>query len=516
MKEQVKALLDLVQGAWLKRRWLVISLLLICPVGWGVVTLMPNQYTSEARVYADTRSILQPLLKGLAINTDPSQELSLIVKTLLSRTNLETIIRYSDAAATAKTSAEYEALITDLKNNIKIKSTGRENLFSISYVGSDPRYVKKIVQSALDVFVDSAVGQKRQDTNKAGQFIDDQIREYEIRLEESEADLAAFKQRYEGYTPGSEANYYAKIEQRKGILESTELEIKEKETQLFTAQERLDTEKAKAAKNQFGVETEFDSRLDLLEARLDDLLFRYTEKHPNVKETRRQIEDLRAQKQLSIANAASRGEILNSEQSQYLSVLIQQLRTEIASLQVRAQAQVAKILELENTVSNLPDVEAELTSLTRNYSITKEKYEELLSRREAALISQRVGAASDEITFRVIDPPQLPLKPSGPMRPLFLSAVLVVGLGAGMGASFLLSQISPVVTSAEQIYRETNIPVFGAVSITQNSGLRKKMKRKTMLFVLILFLIFCTFIGFVLLNIVPEWHATVLSGISQL
>jgi capsular polysaccharide biosynthesis protein len=85
-----------------------------------------------------------------------------------------------------------------------------------------------------------------------------------------------------------------------------------------------------------------------------------------------------------------------------------------------------------------------------------------------------------------------------------------------MGASFLLSQISPVVTSAEQIYRETNIPVFGAVSITQNSGLRKKMKRKTMLFVLILFLIFCTFIGFVLLNIVPEWHATVLSGISQL
>jgi polysaccharide chain length determinant protein (PEP-CTERM system associated) len=513
MKEQIKALFDLIQGAWLKRRWLIISMLLICPIGWTAVTLMPNQYTSEARVYADTRSILQPLLKGLAINTDPSQELSLIVKTLLSRSNIETIIRYSDAGVNATTSQEYEELVNDLKSNIQIKSTGRENLFSISYVGDDPRYVKTIVQSALDVFVDSAVGQKRQDTNKAGQFIDEQIREYEIRLEESEANLAAFKQRYEGYTPGDEANYYSKIEQRRGIVEATELEIREKQTQLSTAQQQLDTEKAKASSNQFGIQTEFDARLDSLEARLDNLLFRYTEKHPNVKETRRQIEDLQVQKQDSIARAANRGELLNSEQAQYLSVLIQRLQTEIASLEVRSDSQKAKILELEDAVSNLPDVEAELTSLTRNYSITKDKYEELLSRRESALISQRVGAASDEITFRVVDPPQLPLKPSGPIRPLFLSAVLVLGIGAGVGASLLLSLVVPVVTSAEQIYRETSIPVFGAVSITQNSGLRKKLRRKTVVFVILLSLVFCLFIAFMLLNIVPAWHANVLERI---
>ncbi len=516
MKEQIKALFDLLQGVWLKRRWIVISMLLICPIGWGMVTVMPNKYTSEARVYADTRSILQPLLKGLAMTTDPSQELSLIVKTLLSRSNLETIIRYSDAGVNVTTSQEYEALVNDLKNNIKIKSTGRENLFTISYVGNEPRYVKKIVQSALDVFVDSAVGQKRQDTSKAGQFIDEQIREYELRLEESEANLAAFKQRYEGYTPGDEAAYFAKIEQREGILEATELEIREKLTQLETAKDRLEDEKSKIAQNQFGVQTEFDSRLDSLETRLDDLLFRYTEKHPSVKETRRQIDDLRAQKQDAIANAADRGDLLNNEEAQYLSVLMQQLRTEIASLEVRADSQRSKILELQEKVNNFPDVEAELTSLTRNYSITKSKYEELLSRREAALISQRVGAASDEITFRVVDPPQLPLRPSGPMRPLFLSAVLVIGLGAGLGASLLFSQVSPVVTSAEQLYRETNVPVFGAVSITQNSGLKKKLQRKTLWFVLICTAIFGVFVAFMLLNSVPELHAKVLEGISQL
>ncbi len=93
MKEQFDLLIQYLQAIWLQRRWIVISLWVICPLGWITVTLMPNQYSAEARVYADTQSILQPLLRGIAIDTDPSQELALMIKTLLSRPNLEKKLR---------------------------------------------------------------------------------------------------------------------------------------------------------------------------------------------------------------------------------------------------------------------------------------------------------------------------------------------------------------------------------------------------------------------------------------
>ncbi len=516
MKEQIQIVTDLIQSIWLQRRWMAISLLIICPLGWGVVTMLPNQYTSEARVYADTRSILQPLLKGLAINTDPSRELSLIVKTLLSRSNLETIVRYADADIQVTNSEEYEELLKNLRDNIKIKSAGRENLFTISYIGNEPQYVKNIVQSALDVFVDSAVGRKRQDTSKAGKFIDQQIVQYEARLKQSEAALAEFKKRYQGYEPGDEGVYFKRIEQRQSEYEATQLSILEKKTQLNSAKNKLAEEKQRVSQNQFGMETEYDARLALLEARLDELLYRYTQKHPNVKETQRQIKELKEQKRVAISSAARRGELLSSEQANYLTVLIQQLNTELASLGIRAQAQLKKLEDLKQRIQDFPDIEAELTGLMRNYNITKSKYEELLSRRESAMLSQEVGVASDEITFKVVDPPQLPLKPSGPIRPLYVSVVLLLGIAGGLGCSFLVSQVSPVVTSSEQLYRDTHIPVFGAVSMLDNSKHKRSIIRKNTIFYLICLSVLTLFVGVMLINIIPQWHAQFIKDVITL
>ena len=83
-------------GFGLKKHYVIISTWLLCPIGWLGVTTLPDQYESSARVYVDTQSLLRPLMKGLMVETDPNTQIRLMIKTLLSRPNLERITRMTD------------------------------------------------------------------------------------------------------------------------------------------------------------------------------------------------------------------------------------------------------------------------------------------------------------------------------------------------------------------------------------------------------------------------------------
>ena len=128
----------------------------------------------------------------------------------------------------------------------------------------------------------------------------------------------------------------------------------------------------------------------------------------------------------------------------------------------------------------MPQIEAEAQGLNRDYEITKRKYLELLGRKEQAELSRKAEATADEVQFRVIDPPTLPSKPSGPKRVVFYTLVLIFGFGAGLAVAFLISQLKPVVFSANQLKNTFGIPVFGSVSHI-HAGVIQKAERKKML-----------------------------------
>ena len=108
MQDIFEEIIDYLKGIWLKRRYIIIATWLICPIGWYAVSSMPNVYKSEARVYVDTQSLLRPLLKGLTVETNPNTQIRLMIKTLLSRPNLERISRMTDLDVQANNSEEYE------------------------------------------------------------------------------------------------------------------------------------------------------------------------------------------------------------------------------------------------------------------------------------------------------------------------------------------------------------------------------------------------------------------------
>ena len=516
MQEIIQQVLDYLKGIWIQRRYLMIATWLICPIGWVFVSQLDDIYESEAIVFADTQSILGPLLKGITIETNTEAQIQLMVKTLLSRTNLERITRMTDFDVRVTNDIEYEELIDNLKEDITIKKTGgnRQNIFKITFQDKDPEMARDVVQAVLTVFIETTIGDNRSDSDSAQKFLTTQINDYETRLSAAESRLTNFKQKYNDVLPNQYGGYYQKLTLAKDQLKAIELGLLETQTQLDTARAQLPTEQETSNDNQNNIkdnnsiETTFDERISELETNLDSLLVRYTNKHPDVKEVKSRLAHLNKQRKNEIKkylNAAKDdSSSFASNQSpviQGILIQINQLENQVASFTVRADNYRKEVADLESKIHILPEIEAELVALNRGYEITKEKYEDLLSRRETAQLAKQADDSNSKIKFNVIEPPRAPSEPAGPKRILFLIAVTIFGFGAGIGLSMLVSQINPVVTSGNQISRLTGIPIFGAVSAAEHLGLQKWHKKKTLIFLIsngILLIMLLCFIAYAL------------------
>jgi len=515
MQETLEQVLDYLKGIWLKRRYLMVATWLICPMGWLAVSQLDDVYLSEARVFADTQSILGPLLKGMTVESNPEQQVQLMVKTLLSRPNLERISRMSDIDIEANTPEDYEKLILRLKEDIKVQKTGgyRQNLFNISFEDKSPYISRNVVQSVISVFIENTHGENRQDSDTAQKFLTTQINNYENRLSQAESRLTAFRQKYSSVLPNSDNGYYQQLNSAKKLLKEINLLLLETTTQLNTSKDRLN-KNTKSNSNtkimsESSIKTTFDERISELEIQLDNLQLRYTKEHPDVKEIIRRLEHINKQRENEIQQYTSFNQAEDNQSAslsdnpviQEIQIHINKLEVDVSSLKVRADDQKKTVQELENKIFTLPEIEAELVALNRGYDITKKQYESLVERQEKALIAQKADETTSKINFKVIDPPRVPLKPKGPKRILFYFAVCVIAVGIGLGLSFVFSQLNPVVTSSSQVSKATGIPIFGIVSAAENLGLQGTDKRKTILFIIsnsLLVLLLCFFIAYTL------------------
>ena len=71
------------------------------------------------------------------------------------------------------------------------------------------------------------------------------------------------------------------------------------------------------------------------------------------------------------------------------------------------------------------------------------------------------------MTFRVIDPPYVPLVPNEPNKLLLNIGVVVVALGAGVALALLLSLLKPLITDARMLANSTGLPLLGTVTLNR-------------------------------------------------
>ena len=241
MHEVVRQLLSYLRGMW-QYRWYGVGVSwLVCVIGWVVVVLLPNQYAANARVYVDTQSVLKPLMRGLTVQPNVDQQIAMMSRTLISRPNLERVIRMSDLDIKLKTNEERDRLIDYLAKEIKLGGTGRDNLYTITYTATKPEEAKRVVQSLLTIFVEGSLGDKRKDADSAKRFLDEQIKLYEQKLVAAENSLKEFKRTNMGMMPSQGRDFISKLQEAQLRLNQARMELREAENSRDAFKKQIST-----------------------------------------------------------------------------------------------------------------------------------------------------------------------------------------------------------------------------------------------------------------------------------
>ena len=162
---------------------------------------------------------------------------------------------------------------------------------------------------------------------------------------------------------------------------------------------------------------------------------------------------------------------------QQLKVSLSAAEARVASLRARVDEYSTRNMRLKTMSIAAPEVEKQFAQLNRDYQIDKANYEKLVASREAAKLSGDLSATTEMMTFRVIDPPTMPVKPAGPNRLRLFSIVFAAALAAGIGFSVLMSKIRPTFVSTHNLREETGLPILGSVTMKWTEQEKKRRKK---------------------------------------
>lgn len=487
MQDILEQIVITLRATWSYRWYAMLVAWIFALAGWVGVISLPSNYTAHARVYVDTDSLLKPLMQGLAIQTNLDQRVILMTKTLLSRPNLEKVSRQLDVDIDALTPRQYDRLISDLSDSIQLDGmrNRKENLYTITYSNTSPDVAKRVVQSLLDILIENTLGDTRKDSDSAQKFLEQQINEYEAKLTTAENRLTTFKRENIEVLMGGD--FFSQLQAAQEGLKTSKLELHEAnvrrdELRRQVAQLRKAQQQSMLTAGS-QVRTTVDERLQAMRTKLDDLLVKFTEEHPDVQELRRRIDDLekqRLEELQQIANAASSGDDASSPLYQQLMLTSGEANASVAAIYARVKEYENRVAALQNLINNRPQIETELKRLNRDYDIHKQNYDALVARLESARMSEQVERTGDSVKFKIIDPPTVPPVSSGPNRSLLNSVVLLAAMAVGLVFAFVLTQLFPKIYNSKTLRSITGFPVFATISMERNPVMQAKQRLDAM------------------------------------
>lgn len=490
MDEVLEKVSQLAFGVW-RRRWVALAVAWpVAIVAAVVVMLVPERFEASARIFVNTQTVLKPLMKDLAVQPDIDQQVSMLARTLISRPNVEYLLERASLGFDVSSPRKHDAEVDRLMKAIKVEPL-RNNLYVITYKDADAQRAKRLVQGLVDLFVDSGVGEKRRDSEDARRFIDEQIKQSEVKLAEAEERLKEFKLRNFGLTGTSNQDYFARVSTLSDEVARLRVELSAAEHSRDAFKRELAAEDPQLPFDQNAAmpsaqPSEVDMRMESQKKALDELLRRYTDEHPDVVSTRRTIAQLERQKRLEQEAAArsgrARGNAATSPVYQRIRIALAESEANVASLRTQLAVQQQRLEETRANAGKLPEVEAELAQLNRDYDVLRKNYDLLVSRRESASLGVKLDQSAQLADFRIVEPPRVSPQAVFPNRLVLALGALLASVAAGVAVAFGLSQLFPAFHLPKDLREFSGRPVLGSVSMYISPSLRVRERRDLVMF----------------------------------
>lgn len=516
-------------GIWRKRWYMMVATWLVCLTGWGLVATLPYRYESSAQIYVDTDSILPSIVKDLSVEVDVGKRIDVVKKTLVTRSNLEKIIRRSEyLERLAANEGSLNQLVATMQDDIRVVSLDG-GMYRIQYEIDDRRLsdrqraevARNVVNNLLAFFLEGGADGGDAGNKNAQKFIDEQITDYAGRLNAAETAHAKFKQDNIEFI-GGQQSFLTRHDQAKESLRTTRNEIGELNVTLRTLQEQIQNvpatiQTAVSSRSRGGGDDDpLQGRISELEKTLDKLrTLGYTDRHPDVINVVRQLDTLKAEakeKQDAVAAelsaSASAGKKSNSSTEtpnrlyEQLMFNIIDTTTKVKTLEQREIEQQKLVAEMEEKAKRVPEIEAQESQLLRDFKQVRDRYQEFLARKQDLQLSIDVTDSSESVSLRIVEQPNLPTRPSGPPRLLFMSGMLVFALMTGVGFALILSVLRPVVLTVDQLKMQFDLNILGNVSRSLSEEETRQRSMELLMFAGATALLFLVFGGFIVFDMI--------------
>ncbi len=485
MQAQLEKLVEELNGIW-RYRWQVLILAWIVGVlGWGVAIFWRDVYRANARVFVDTGTALKPVLQGLSVTQDVDAQLNFVRQSLLGTPVLTKIAEDTGLVSAGMDAVRRTKVVEDMAGRVVISvrsgsdlgNEGRETsgiVYGIAYRDRVRTRSLAVVQALLKTLIDETLGGKREGSEEAQRFLESQIHEYEQRLSDAEQRLADFKKVNVGVMPTDQGGYFSRLQAEVEAVRSGNSALAVAESRRDEIQRQLRGESAVTAAPVAvpGSPSGGGGTLDRIretQTKLDELLLKFTDSHPDVIATRQTLEELKRRRNAEIeamrqgdANAAANSGAGASPVYQSIQLALNQSDLDVATLRRQLDDHRARVAELRRALDTMPQVEAEYGQLNRDYDVNKTQFTALLVQLQKAKLGQD-AENTGSLRFEVIEPPNADFRAMPPSRTMLVAAVLVLAMGAGLALGVVRSRSNPVFWSPSSLASMTGIGVLGVV-----------------------------------------------------
>ncbi len=445
-----------VMGIVRRRRWYFLApffagWLLV----WGVSWFLPSVYKSATLIIVEQPAVPEKLVAS-NIELDIQQQLDSITQQILSRTRLIHIIESLNLYSEERKHKSPDDMVEEMRKDIDIELVRGDDrklsAFNIYYSNRNPKMAQLATAELANLFITANSELRQERSTNTTNFLGDQLDQARAKLAEQEARVREFKDKHIGELP-------TQTQSNLQILSGLQTQMTSQEDSLNRAKQQntylesllnqyraMDRGTKSGEGGSVGLAA-IDKELDRLKAQLADLSSHYTDKHPDVRKTKEQIARTEKMREQIVANmskpvpdkatesqAAVPFDLKNAPLLEMESQL-QANRAEISSRQSEIKDLQGKIYEYQGRLNRAPVMEQQYLDLTRDYETSKANYDSLLSKKNQSEMATDLEKTQQGEHFRMLDPPNLPVRPSKPNRLMMCGIGLVAGMFLGGLAS---------------------------------------------------------------------------------
>ncbi len=506
---------DQILDTIIRGKWIIIIPLCISLTAGLFMTLTADKiYEASTLILVQPQRVPTNYVQSVVTSTI-SQRISTISQQILSRSNLEKIIDQFGLFADEE-SMYLEDKIASMRKKIRVqieRARDGAEAFSISFTGQEPQRVMRIANTLASYFMDENLKVREAQAIGTSEFLDSELEKTKKRLEEREEKLAAYRSKYLGGLPDElETNLRTldrlqmQLTERGALLRDANNSLKMLQTQIAQSREMAsqsvdDSFSSFDFEDDTTMESEDEQKLAAVKEHYENLLLRYTEKHPDVAKLKKTMEKLEKsiaeqKKALEEEQALAGDETIPEEEGieEGLGAMpnfaaiqqetqLTQMKNEIQKLESDIADTESKMKAYQQRVEDTPKRELELQALKRDYSNIQEIYNSLLDRKLEAELSVNMEKKQKGEQFRILDYARLPEKPISPNVKLFFLLSIAGGAGVGGAIVFLLEMLNiSVIRRDEQIEKGLGLNILAVIPPLEKPSDKVRTRIKTLVF----------------------------------